>query len=72
MNRARETAGPLQVYLLVTGACYVDESAAHFAGLTLLGECPAHGWTTQTLMGTVEDIIANMASWHHNLILRAS
>lgn len=26
--------GP-QVYLLVTGACYVDESAAHFAGLTL-------------------------------------
>ena len=23
-----------QVYLLVTGACYVDESAAHFAGLT--------------------------------------
>ena len=25
-----------QVYLLVTGACAVDESAAHFAGLTLL------------------------------------
>ena len=29
-----------QVFLLVTGACYVDESAAHFAGLTLLGRCP--------------------------------
>ena len=32
-----------QVYLLITGACAVDESAAHFAGLTWLSSLRRSG-----------------------------